>query len=338
MSTLTRRDFLKNCALAAAALPLTHLTATTPGLVRVAVDYIHIYSEPDFAAKRVMTRQRDELLNIYAVETSGSGRNPLWYRLWGGYAHSAYLQPVADHPQTPPSAVHTGGQPAEVCVPFSRIHQRDKNGSWLALNRVYYQTVHWVTALEDGPDGRPWFKIEDIFQRSYYVDARHLRLLTAAELAPLATEIPAREKAIIVSISEQRLWAYQRDKVVYETNISSGRPQKGDLAPGEIPTDTLVGDFHVTVKTPSRHMGDKKFSDELNSGALIGVPWVSFFHESGLSLHGTFWHNNFGLRMSHGCINLRNDDARWIYRWTAPTVGLLEQEVSSWGTRVSVRE
>ena len=48
--------------------------------------------------------------------------------------------------------------------------------------------------------------------------------------------------------------------------------------------------------------------------SLPGVPWTSFFiFETGVAFHGTFWHNNFGIPMSHGCINLRTDNAEWVY-------------------------
>ena len=39
-------------------------------------------------------------------------------------------------------------------------------------------------------------------------------------------------------------------------------------------------------------------------------------HESGDALHGTYWHNNFGHVMSHGCVNLPMDVAEWLYAWT----------------------
>jgi lipoprotein-anchoring transpeptidase ErfK/SrfK len=44
------------------------------------------------------------------------------------------------------------------------------------------------------------------------------------------------------------------------------------------------------------------------------VEWVSYFLD-GYAIHGTYWHNNFGHPMSHGCVNMRNEDARWIYEW-----------------------
>jgi lipoprotein-anchoring transpeptidase ErfK/SrfK len=85
-------------------------------------------------------------------------------------------------------------------------------------------------------------------------------------------------------------------------------------------------------------MGGTEMTDDLLTSALPGVPWVSFFHEDGYSCHGTYWHDNFGLRMSHGCINMRTDQALWLYRWTEPTVPYSERQVSGWGTRIRVME
>ena len=53
---------------------------------------------------------------------------------------------------------------------------------------------------------------------------------------------------------------------------------------------------------------------------LPGVPWCSFFTGTGIALHGTYWHNDFGDPRSHGCVNLPNSAAKFLYRWTSPTV------------------
>ena len=49
---------------------------------------------------------------------------------------------------------------------------------------------------------------------------------------------------------------------------------------------------------------------------LANVPYVMYFHE-GYGLHGTYWHNNFGTPMSHGCVNLSTGDAGWFYNWAS---------------------
>jgi lipoprotein-anchoring transpeptidase ErfK/SrfK len=82
---------------------------------------------------------------------------------------------------------------------------------------------------------------------------------------------------------------------------------------------TPSGDFMTYFKRPSRHMASG--SPAAATGYdLPGIPWVSYITESGISFHGTYWHNDFGRPRSHGCMNLPSDAARWIYRWTNPTV------------------
>jgi lipoprotein-anchoring transpeptidase ErfK/SrfK len=53
---------------------------------------------------------------------------------------------------------------------------------------------------------------------------------------------------------------------------------------------------------------------------LAGVPWNTYITENGVAMHGTFWHNDYGIPHSHGCINMKPQDARRIYRWTLPSV------------------
>ena len=71
-------------------------------------------------------------------------------------------------------------------------------------------------------------------------------------------------------------------------------------------------------KYPSKHMGNGNLFASLDDYELPGVPWTSFFTESGVAIHGTYWHDNFGTPMSRGCINMRISEAKWIFRWLLP--------------------
>jgi lipoprotein-anchoring transpeptidase ErfK/SrfK len=74
---------------------------------------------------------------------------------------------------------------------------------------------------------------------------------------------------------------------------------------------------------------------DANSYDLPGVPWVCFIDEKGVSFHGTYWHNDFGKPRSHGCINLPSAGAKWVYRWTLPSVPYTDQRVHKLnGTKV----
>jgi len=90
----------------------------------------------------------------------------------------------------------------------------------------------------------------------------------------------------------------------------------------------------VYLKRPSQHMagGDLAAGDDYD---LPGVPWVSFFN-GGMAIHGTYWHNDYGTPWSHGCLNVSNADAKWVYRWTSPQVKFDEIEEQADGTRVVV--
>jgi lipoprotein-anchoring transpeptidase ErfK/SrfK len=57
-----------------------------------------------------------------------------------------------------------------------------------------------------------------------------------------------------------------------------------------------------------------------NGFDLPGVPWVLYINEAGISFHGTYWHNDYGFPHSHGCINMAPQAAKWLYRWSMPTV------------------
>jgi lipoprotein-anchoring transpeptidase ErfK/SrfK len=105
----------------------------------------------------------------------------------------------------------------------------------------------------------------------------------------------------------------------------------------KIPTDTPTGTFHIESKMPSKHMGDGNLTADINAYELPGVPWVSFFEPvTGVGFHGTFWHDNFGMTMSHGCVNMRTAEARWIFRWATPTPAITDWEKRGYGTLVIV--
>jgi lipoprotein-anchoring transpeptidase ErfK/SrfK len=110
------------------------------------------------------------------------------------------------------------------------------------------------------------------------------------------------EHWVEVNLSMQYLWAWEGDKIVNETYVSTGRPG----------FDTPTGTFYVLVKYLTDDMEGVINGEYYNVPA---VPWVQYFTNEGHALHGTYWHNNFGNVMSHGCVNLPLDFAEWLYYW-----------------------
>lgn len=341
-AALTRRDFLRLTGLSLAALfaaqglaPWQPEAAPLPMAGRVTSKSVPVYEWADQKSRLLRKVLRDDVLPLLEEVRSPSGpaHNPRWYRLEEGFVHSAHIQRVDGGHLNPPLAeVPAGGQLGEVTVPYTQTMYKTRKGQWMPMYRLYFGSVHWITGLTESPGGQPWYELVDEWLKvRYYVPAEHLRPVPAEELSPLAPDVPPEEKRIVVSLTGQHLVAYEGDQVVRETQISTGKRWM----------ETPAGDFRIDRKHPSKHMGDGGLNSSLTAYELPGVPWTSFFHKAGIAFHGTYWHDNFGLPMSRGCVNLRNEDALWIFRWTSPHFNPHPQNHSGWkvlgeGTRVVV--
>jgi LysM repeat protein len=108
-------------------------------------------------------------------------------------------------------------------------------------------------------------------------------------------------KQVVVDLSEQRVYAFENGVMVFTALVSTGLPA----------TPTVLGDYEVYLRYDAQRMTGPGYD-------LPGVQWVQYFYQ-GYALHGTYWHENFGEPMSHGCVNLQNADALWLYNWA--TIG-----------------
>lgn len=340
----TRRNFLKLAAAGLTGLAFSprsgRLASYDSGnLVRVATYSVSVYKEPDDKSVILGQRYRDELLHVYYEVQSDAGPayNPLWYRVWQGYVHSARVQRVQNRLNIPLYSIPEGGQLGEITVPFSQsLRNRGKDRWDDNIYRLYYESMHWITGIEQGPDGEPWYELHDeLLEIKYYVPAVHVRPVSKDEFAPISEDVPAHKKRIEVSIAGQTLTAYEGDQAVLTTRISSGVPSRYTPADG-FPTATPKGRFKVYSKMPSKHMGDGNITGDLEAYELPGVPWTTFFAPGGVAFHGTYWHNNYGVQMSHGCINMKPVEANWIFRWTTPVSAPSDWEKRGNGTTVIV--
>jgi lipoprotein-anchoring transpeptidase ErfK/SrfK len=124
-------------------------------------------------------------------------------------------------------------------------------------------------------------------------------LPTDAPYSPPATNPTGTtgEKWIDVDLTNQRLVAYEGDTAVYWVTVSTGLPD----------TPTVTGQYRIYVKYEAQTMFGPGYY-------LPDVPYVMYFY-LGYGIHGTYWHNNFGHPMSHGCVNTPTPDAKWLYDW-----------------------
>lgn len=123
----------------------------------------------------------------------------------------------------------------------------------------------------------------------------------------LGTITSIGEKHIYVNLATQTLTAYEGDNIFIQTPVSTGLWGK-----------TPKGDFTIWTKIRSTRMSGGSGVDYYD---LPNVPYVMFFSNNevaastGFSIHGTYWHNNFGHAMSHGCVNMKTTDVAKLFEW-----------------------
>jgi lipoprotein-anchoring transpeptidase ErfK/SrfK len=122
---------------------------------------------------------------------------------------------------------------------------------------------------------------------------------TAAPYVTPQVAVADGEHWIDVDLSQQRVYAYAGDTLMNSFIVSTGTWQ----------TPTVTGKFKIWVKVRSQAMTGPGYY-------LPDVPFVMYFYKD-YGLHGTYWHNNFGTPMSHGCVNLATPDAEWLYNFAS---------------------
>jgi len=120
------------------------------------------------------------------------------------------------------------------------------------------------------------------------------------------------EKRIEVDLTNQKLFAFEGDEKIFEFSVSTGKWGR-----------TPIGEF--TIWTKLRYTLMTGGSDALGTYYYLpNVPFTMFFYNEdtpkikGFSLHGTYWHDNFGHPMSHGCVNMKTEEAEKIFYWANP--------------------
>ena len=360
-ANLNRRDFLRLASLGLGGLAFLRwnkalaLPAFPAGerLGRVNVGSVDLKARPDIDSQTVGLLYEDSVVpwlseqvgkNIYRT-------NQRWIETPDGYIWSPYLQPVRNIPNAPlkalPEASGETGMWVEVSQPYvdltmanppprsPGLQDRLKLG---LLPRLYYSQIVWVDQIKIDDQGQVWYRINERY--GSYGDilwgaAEAFRPLTADEIAPISPDV--EEKRVLVNITFQTLSCFESETEVFFTRISSGAlfNAKGERVDAWA---TPIGKFPIWRKLVSLHM-----SGGTTGGGwdLPGIGWTSLFVGSGVAIHSTFWHNNFGEPMSRGCVNARPEDAKWVFRWTQPVVPYNPGDTTvAWpgGTKVEVIE
>jgi len=118
-----------------------------------------------------------------------------------------------------------------------------------------------------------------------------------------AEDIITNQKLITIDTGKQKLFAWDNGQIVFETPVSTGMM----LAP------TVRGGYKIQRKVPLKDM--KGQVKPYKKYYIKDVPNIMYFYQS-YAIHGTWWHNAFGRKASHGCVNVPVPASKWLYDWT----------------------
>jgi L,D-transpeptidase catalytic domain len=203
--------------------------------------------------------------------------------------------------------------PEEIDVPFALI-RREGAYSYELRGEAMVRTGHVARRAAIKLTG----KEQVVSERRYYEtaggkwlwDASASRVDRFKRLTKWAYD---GEHWVEVSIANQTLVAYDGTKPVYATLVSTG---EAGLDDPEKTKSTVLGEFRIFAKHVTTTMSSEAVGEEFQ---LKDIPYVQYFQE-GYALHAAYWHDDFGIPRSHGCINLAPDDAKWLFSWTEPRV------------------
>jgi hypothetical protein len=347
-SHLTRRDFLKLTALSMAGLvlnPLSRVRASPQALTefpqserlaRVCKGKWEIKARPDPDSKTVGVVYEDAVLpwlrEVVGEKPSYVFNNQRWVETPDGYIYAPFLQPVRNLPNQPVETLPQGslgpGQWMEVTVPYveASLENNPSSNSWISARldqnlpiRLYYSQVFWVDRIKTSASGKVLYRVNPNYYGGVdmlWAEAAAFRPITAEDLAPIHPGIEDKHIVIDVLPQHQTLSCFEGTQEVYFCRVSTGA--KFDMYGNAVDKwSTPVGQHRVARKYISLQMSGG------TTGAgydLPGIGWTSIFATGGVAIHSTFWHNNYGDPMSHGCVNTLPEDSHWIFRWSEPSV------------------
>jgi len=202
------------------------------------------------------------------------------------------VPPVAD------LVVEENPQPAPVVVeeaaplPETKTHIVQANEGLSQIARAY--GVSWVTLAQVNNITDP-----NVIHAGQVLTIPNPTLQPPADYGQAPAAAPSADRYILVELNSQQIKAYENGQLVRQVTVSTGLPG----------TPTVQGDYSIYSKLPDQTMYGPGYY-------LPGVPWVMYFYK-GYAIHGTYWHSNFGQPMSHGCVNLPPEDARWFYEFAS---------------------
>jgi len=368
--TISRRDFLKLAGGTAGMMALRPFSRMMPvpafpkgdrlGRLTATLDY---RSAPRIDYPPTTKVYEDSVVQVVrevVAETKDFNHiNQRWIETPDGYLYAGYVQPVKNLPNEPLKQMPDGqsGFWAEVSVPYVEMTLETAPGSpWAkdilgrgALPRLYYSQIVWIDRIKAGDSGQTLYRFNEeggrpagvtggSFSEIFWGDGSAFRPLIPDELKPINPDVDPKEKKIVVDTTPNllaTLSCFEGEHEVFFCTCSPGYVVNGE------DKSTPLGEFTPWRKSISIHMTGG------STGAGYDTPAVSWTYlfgaETGIAIHAAFWHNHFGEHISHGCVNVRPEDSKWIYRWTNPEGTFKQSDIDMTsqklvGTKVIVQE
>jgi hypothetical protein len=356
---LSRRDFLKTTALGFGVLVIQNIPYLTPlninlpnfpktgFLGRILENQVRVKSRPDDRSSDVNVLNKDD---IVVWENEVTGVHQMWQdqryvETEIGYIYAPNLQRVSNQPNSPVTNLpNPEGIWAEVTIPYVDLILANPpaRSPWLKYTsspRLYYSQIIWIDQVKVDENSIIWYHINEKFGSygdAFWAIGEAFRPITIDEISPL--HLGAQDKLVVVDLTYQTLSCFEGKNEVYFCRISTGG--KVEMKENkQLKWATPPGTHTIWRKMISVHMSGGTTGGGYD---LAGIGWTTLFSGIGLAIHSTFWHNNFGVPKSHGCVNAHPEDAKWIFRWTLPETNLYPGDIMISGldksTRVKVVE
>jgi len=342
-SNLSRREFLKLTALGISSLSYNFLSKgfrlpefpQAERLGRVCVGMVELKIKPNPESQTVGVLYEDAVVP-WIRETTGQKfnyvfSNQKWVETPQGFVYGPYLQPVYNKPNVPVESLQPmsmgAGMWVQVTVPYVDAwldKDEPSDNSWVKFKledglplRFYYGQQFWIDQIKSTDQGQKLYRVNPNYYGGVdmlWADAQAFRPITEEDLSPINPDVT--DKRVEVDVNHQILSCYEGNSEVYVCRVSTGAKfnMYGEVVDAWA---TPVGLHHITRKFISLQMAGG------TTGAgydLPGIGWTAIFATGGVAIHSTFWHNNFGDPVSHGCVNAAPEDAHWIFRWTQPAI------------------
>jgi lipoprotein-anchoring transpeptidase ErfK/SrfK len=348
-TSFTRRKFIKTGLLGAGAvalMPFVHLTGNSPTrsalalpdwpdypqLGRVCMGMREIKSKPSFDSDTTKVIYDDAVVGwlreVIGAPDLNRGKNRRWVETPDGYVYAPDLQPcknIRNKPLTSlPDNPSGKGMWAEVTVPLVPISLANPPARSDVLknpNRpfaLYYGEIYWIDGMRTMDDGSVQYHVTEKHASPgdmFWADATGFRQVNEEDLKPISPGVTG--KKIVIDVGYQTLACYEGKDQVYFCRISSG---------AKFDSNGNAVDKWSTPVSPYLSVARKYISIHMAGGSrasgyeLFGVSWTSIFATGGVAIHATYWHNNYGEPMSHGCVNATPEDSKFVYLWTLPNV------------------